>query len=852
VEGTRSALIVANSEYADPGLRRLRAPASDARALESVLHDPGIGSFDVRTLLNAPAYEASLAIEEFLADRQPDDLLLLHFSCHGVKDEDGELYFAMANTTLRHLAATAVAADFVNKRMARSRSRRVVLLLDCCYAGAFERGMTARAGGGVGIETQFSNGRGRAVITASTAMEYAFEAGELTDANELAPSVFTSALVSGLETGEADRDQDGLVGLDELYDYVYEKVRAATPNQTPGKWTYGVQGELVIARRSRPVTTPARLPRGLQEALDNPLAGIRVGAAQELGRLLHGRNEGLALAARLALEELTGDDSRAVAAAAAAALGVGERPADSPRLEVSTTSVNFGQLTQHSRSPEHTIRLSNRGGGLLNARAVTGAKWIRLRQVGDELYVAVGTAALGDRQGEVSVYSDGGSASILVNARIVSAPQFGTDISRPVDVAPVVGAATQPHPQQGAGSVEDQPAPDNPSPIAQKVPAPEGTVCGKEHAGEDGHALLPAQASQLSDRRNSAYTDASTVQIHDKANEPSSPGAGPREEPPRSIGVAQRVGSQLPSASGALALVAGVLMIVTYLLPSPHTTANYTNYILSTCLILLGLAMIRPNRWRWFAAAMFVGIAFSLVFAAVNGVASPGVWTWGYSAVNDLFIASVGLLVIGVVTVLLVRPPMASTGFAELSTRLIFTGALVALVVFGPYNNVFPNQTGYTSVFAKSWLGWASLALLGLFLCVYAIEYASRQSRRAPAISWATLAVATALGLVVVVLAIYSPHAFHVYWPQPKQRYIGVFVPVAATLSILYVGFVAQLSPSRYGAAMIAAWALGTALQGPSDYAVLPVLAIAALGMGWVAARPFDLDRRHPIGAVTE
>ena len=107
----------------------------------------------------------------------------------------------------------------------------------------------ARAGVEMGIEQQFG-GRGRAVITASSAMEYAFEAGELADTREVPPSVFTSALVQGLETGEADRDQDGLVGLDELYDYVYDKVRAVTPNQTPGKWTFGMEGELYIARRA--------------------------------------------------------------------------------------------------------------------------------------------------------------------------------------------------------------------------------------------------------------------------------------------------------------------------------------------------------------------------------------------------------------------------------------------------------------------------------------------------------------------------------------------------------------------------------------------------------------------------
>jgi hypothetical protein len=163
-------------------------------------------------------------------------------------------------------------------------------------------------------------GRGRAVITASSAMEYAFEGDELADAREQAPSVFTSALVEGLETGEADRDQDGLVALDELYDYVYDRVRAVTPNQTPGKWTFGVQGELVIARRSRPVTTPAPLPLELQEAADSPLAGVRAGVVPELARLLRSRHAGLALAARLTLERLVDDDSRATSAAAAAAL----------------------------------------------------------------------------------------------------------------------------------------------------------------------------------------------------------------------------------------------------------------------------------------------------------------------------------------------------------------------------------------------------------------------------------------------------------------------------------------------------------------------------------------------------
>jgi hypothetical protein len=344
-EGARKALIVASSDYADPGLRQLQAPAADAGALEAVLRDPGIGGFEVRTLLNRPNQEVALSVEEFFADRQPDDMLLLHFSCHGIKDEDGELYFAMTNSMLHRLASTALAANFVNQRMNRSRSKRVVLLLDCCYAGAFERGMMARAAGGVGIEGQFAGGRGRAVITASDAMQYAYEGdglaatGQLPVPGQPGPSVFTSALVRGLRTGEADRDQDGQVALDELYDYIYDKVQAVTPSQTPCKWTYDIRGELVIARRSRPVTTPSPLPDDIRSAVDSRLASVRMGAVQELELLLHGRHQGLALAARLTLRQLTDDDSRTVSAAAAVALGTAEPPPAPPGPEPPEASV---------------------------------------------------------------------------------------------------------------------------------------------------------------------------------------------------------------------------------------------------------------------------------------------------------------------------------------------------------------------------------------------------------------------------------------------------------------------------------------------------------------------------------
>ena len=65
-------------------------------------------------------------------------------------------------------------------------------------------------------------------------MEYAFEGNDLADEHQQQPSVFTTALVEGLASGEADRDEDGLISLNELDDYVYDRVRERNPKQTPG------------------------------------------------------------------------------------------------------------------------------------------------------------------------------------------------------------------------------------------------------------------------------------------------------------------------------------------------------------------------------------------------------------------------------------------------------------------------------------------------------------------------------------------------------------------------------------------------------------------------------------------
>jgi tetratricopeptide (TPR) repeat protein len=144
VSGQRKALIIANDEYEQEALSNLLAPEADADALGRVLGDAQIGAFSVYVVRNQPSHVIQAHIEDLFLESRPDDLLLLHFSGHGLKSESGELFFAAANTKPNRLGSTAVSAHFVQRCMRSSRSRSVVLLLDCCYGGAFAQGVKVR------------------------------------------------------------------------------------------------------------------------------------------------------------------------------------------------------------------------------------------------------------------------------------------------------------------------------------------------------------------------------------------------------------------------------------------------------------------------------------------------------------------------------------------------------------------------------------------------------------------------------------------------------------------------------------------------------------------------------------
>jgi uncharacterized caspase-like protein len=214
--GNRLALIIGNSKHEDKELSRLVAPEVDVDKLTDVLRNPQIGGFDtVKTLINESVSTVLEEIARFYSKKKHDDLLLLYFSGHGLLDENGRLFLALNDTKREVLRGTAVSAAFITDEMNNCRSRRQVLILDCCHSGAFSRGSKG-VGADVGTAAAFEGtGYGRVVLTATDSTQYAWEGDQVIGQAE--SSLFTHYIIQGLQSGVADSNQDGAITLSEIY-----------------------------------------------------------------------------------------------------------------------------------------------------------------------------------------------------------------------------------------------------------------------------------------------------------------------------------------------------------------------------------------------------------------------------------------------------------------------------------------------------------------------------------------------------------------------------------------------------------------------------------------------------------
>jgi formylglycine-generating enzyme required for sulfatase activity/uncharacterized caspase-like protein len=243
-KGRRYAVLIGSSRFdKEPNLNSLKCPENDVDGMREVLAAVDLGAFDEPSVFkNADSTAVMHRIEEILSEATGADQVLIYYSGHGKTDLPGRLYLATANTEIKKLVTTSIPIETLRLLIENSSCRKVMLILDCCYGGAVGKSFTRGD-----VDDRFkelARGNGVYILTASTASQTALER----EGDDY--GLLTKHIISGINQGAADADDDGLVSMDDLYRYVYAKVKSEG-YQEPMRWALNVKGEdLIIARAS--------------------------------------------------------------------------------------------------------------------------------------------------------------------------------------------------------------------------------------------------------------------------------------------------------------------------------------------------------------------------------------------------------------------------------------------------------------------------------------------------------------------------------------------------------------------------------------------------------------------------
>jgi hypothetical protein len=247
------AVVVGIDSY--PNIRPLKYAVADARAFyELLVTGNQVPVENVFLLLNEQAtlQELRSTLGTKVKNKAgADDMVIIYFAGHGATerdmmspDGDGlEKYLLPHGADPNDLYASALPMREVAHIFHRIRSERLVFVADACYSGASGGRTVSVSGVRANLSDRFlerlAGGKGKVIITASSANEVSVEK------DELGHGVFTYYLVQGLR-GPADADADGLITVDEAYRYVSEKVPAATGQEQHPVKKGSVEGQLVM------------------------------------------------------------------------------------------------------------------------------------------------------------------------------------------------------------------------------------------------------------------------------------------------------------------------------------------------------------------------------------------------------------------------------------------------------------------------------------------------------------------------------------------------------------------------------------------------------------------------------
>lgn len=268
------ALLVCNGIFPkDPeNLPTLNGPANDIRLLRSALvsSTTGLhGPANVRSLLDKSSRTIYLAAEAFFRSAERDDQLLFYYSGHGWQGLRGQLFLCARDTITDSVWSTTVKAEDLDGMMRECPATAVVVILDCCNAGAAFKGGADLPEG--------LQGEGRFVLTSSRSREPASDSGL---SNHASP--FTACLVDALSVPENDRDHDGYITVEDVYGYIRRHLRGTTAGTPQRAFDEAVDSVPLARVQSQSLALPTRTPRHSLGASVNlvPYAGITRAASR--------------------------------------------------------------------------------------------------------------------------------------------------------------------------------------------------------------------------------------------------------------------------------------------------------------------------------------------------------------------------------------------------------------------------------------------------------------------------------------------------------------------------------------------------------------------------------------------
>jgi hypothetical protein len=244
------AVVIGVGRYEHPGIPTLKYAVADAEAVAKVLIETaGFKKDHVLLLTDHTERRPTLrnikyALGTFLARAaQKDDTVIVYFAGHGAPEVDQRglerdglaKYLIPSDADPEDLFSSALPMDDLQTIFGRIEAERVVMFLDACYSGAAGgRTFASKKTRSAAVDDLFlerlTRSKGRAIVTASRPAEVSIELPEL------GHGIFTYYLTRGLR-GAGDLNRDGIVSLQELYEYVEQQVvrksRAVGGNQHP-------------------------------------------------------------------------------------------------------------------------------------------------------------------------------------------------------------------------------------------------------------------------------------------------------------------------------------------------------------------------------------------------------------------------------------------------------------------------------------------------------------------------------------------------------------------------------------------------------------------------------------------